>query len=319
MILIRKAKKDSYKQAKSRRPIQLQSIFSKILERVIVAKLADLRLLSPRMFGGRKSNGTTDAIQALNDFVEKNKGKIIWLTALDVEGGFDHLNLNRTCNEIREHNPHLAQWIQYGGHNRQTAYRFNGRTLRAFGTDLGTPQGSPLSTILFLISIKDVVDSETKTSATVESDIFSSVDDILVATAYEDKREGKESHQGLVDQLSTKEWAAGYKFSKQKGEYIQVRTKKGQHLLPNVEGTPLNKQEIMRWLGYIISEDWKWKQHMRHWIAVVFVTGRGGAGFHFVTTPLLRPGLSSLPFLPAPYDTGPWPGCGAGRVFYFPR
>jgi len=53
--------------------------------------------------------------------------------------------------------------------------------------------------------------------------------------------------------------------------------------------------------------------------AVVFVTGRGGAGFHFVTPPLLRPGVNSLPFLPAPYDTGPWPGCGAGRVFYFPR
>jgi len=54
-------------------------------------------------------------------------------------------------------------------------------------------------------------------------------------------------------------------------------------------------------------------------LVLVFVTGRGGAGFHFVTPPLLRPGVNSLPFLPAPYDTGHWPGCGAGRVFYFPR
>ena len=53
--------------------------------------------------------------------------------------------------------------------------------------------------------------------------------------------------------------------------------------------------------------------------SIVFVTGRGGAGFHFVTPPLLRPGVNSLPFLPALYDMGPWPGCGAGRVFYFPR
>ena len=53
--------------------------------------------------------------------------------------------------------------------------------------------------------------------------------------------------------------------------------------------------------------------------SVVFVTGRGGVGFHFVTPLLLRPGVNSLPFLPAPYDTGPWPGCGAGLVFYFPR
>jgi len=48
---------------------------------------------------------------------------------------------------------------------------------------------------------------------------------------------------------------------------------------------------------------------------LVFVTGRGGAGFHFVTPPLLWPRVNSLPFLPARYDTGPWPGCGAWRVF----
>ena len=52
---------------------------------------------------------------------------------------------------------------------------------------------------------------------------------------------------------------------------------------------------------------------------LVFVTGRGGVGFHFVTPPLLWPGVNSLPLLPAQYATGPWPGCGAGRVFYFPR
>jgi len=59
--------------------------------------------------------------------------------------------------------------------------------------------------------------------------------------------------------------------------------------------------------------------HYSDMMQVVFVTERGAAGFHFVTPPLLRPGVNSLPFLPAPYDTGPWPGCGAGRVFYFPR
>jgi len=52
---------------------------------------------------------------------------------------------------------------------------------------------------------------------------------------------------------------------------------------------------------------------------IVLVTRRGGAGFHFVTPPLLRPRVNSWPFHPAPYDTGPWAGYGAGRVFYFPR
>jgi len=59
--------------------------------------------------------------------------------------------------------------------------------------------------------------------------------------------------------------------------------------------------------------------HAREVEFLVFVTGQGGAGFHFVTPPLLRPRVNSLPFLPTPYDTGPWRGCRAGPVFYFPR
>ena len=51
---------------------------------------------------------------------------------------------------------------------------------------------------------------------------------------------------------------------------------------------------------------------------IVFGTGRGGAGFHFVTPPLLWPGVNPLPFLAARYDTGPCLGHWAGRVFYFP-
>ena len=96
-----------------------------------------------------------------------------------------------------------------------------------------------------------------------------------MATAYENKREGQASHQQLPDQLLTKASAAGYKFSRQKGEYIQISTKKNQHLLPNIEGTPLGKQETMRWLGFIIGEDWKWKHHMKHRIAKATNTGYG--------------------------------------------
>ena len=47
--------------------------------------------------------------------------------------------------------------------------------------------------------------------------------------------------------------------------------------------------------------------------------GVGRGGFSLCDPPLLRPGVNSLLFLPASYDTGPWPGCGAGWVFYFPR
>ena len=86
-----------------------------------------------------------------------------------------------------------------------------------------------------------------------------------------------------------------------------------------------NRLSLNHYIGITI-----YRQEIKHWFSdcvyfkvpvtwLVFVTGWGGVGFHFVTLLLLRPEVNSLPFLPAPYDTGPWPGYGAGQVFYFPR
>ena len=160
-ILIPKAKKETYNVAKSWRPIQLQSILAKVLERVVAIKIGQLDILSGNMFGGRKGAGTTDAIQSLMDFVNEHEGYNISLTALDIEAGFDRLNMDRTCEIISDKNRHLAQWVRHWSFHRFTSYRFNGRDTKAYATDIGTPQGSALSPILFLASIGNLARTNT--------------------------------------------------------------------------------------------------------------------------------------------------------------
>ena len=107
------------------------------------------------MYGGRNKNGTTDAIQALNDAVTNEYAPYTCLTTLDIEGGFDNLRMDDVCLTIATKSQHLAQWVRQWATDRSTSYRFNGRSSKAFATDKGTPQGSsPLSPILFLISFK---------------------------------------------------------------------------------------------------------------------------------------------------------------------
>jgi len=91
------------------RPIQLQSILAKLIERIITLRLANLKLLQENMYRGRKNYRATDAIQALDTFNNENKHRSICLTALDVEGGFDHLRLGRRCDIIGQKNKHLEQ------------------------------------------------------------------------------------------------------------------------------------------------------------------------------------------------------------------
>ena len=50
----------------------------------------------------------------------------------------------------------------------------------------------------------------------------------------------------------------------------------------------------------------------------MFVTGRCGAGFHFVTPLLLRPGVNSLAFIPPRMTRGPGRAVGRGGYFTFP-
>jgi len=155
-ILIPKAKKATYTAAKSWGPIQLQSILAKVLERAAVQRMADLGILETNMYGGRKQNGTTDAIQAINDTITNNPGSYTCLSTLDVKEGLDHLQLDKVCQTIARKSQHLVQWVEHWGTNSARAYCFNGKNSRAFATDKGTPQGSPLSPILFLVSIRDI-------------------------------------------------------------------------------------------------------------------------------------------------------------------
>jgi len=200
-ILIPKARKETYTNAKSWRPIQLQLILAKVLERVIVARLATLNLLTNNMFGGRKKSGTTDAIQALDDFVQTQPGYKICLSALEVEGGFDHLKLGMVCDRINRKDSHIAEWVRHWGHNRRTSYRFNGRTSQAFHTSVGTPQGSPLSPILFRISTSDIFSTIPRDHGCTNTVTLAYMDDILMAIAYKDKNNSQMAHQGTIDNM----------------------------------------------------------------------------------------------------------------------
>ena len=71
-------------------------------------KIGQLDILNENMFGGRKKAGTTNAIQNLINFVSEHKDHYVSLTALDIEAGFDRLDMDGTCKIISDKNQHLA-------------------------------------------------------------------------------------------------------------------------------------------------------------------------------------------------------------------
>ena len=219
------------------------------------------------MYWGRKRFGTTDASQRLNDIVTGNPKGHTCFTALDIEGGFDHLALKRTCQTLSAKDEHLAGWIWNWACNRHTGYRFNGRTSRTCATDRGTPQGSPLSPILFMIAIIGLVSISPRSDDDNRRSILIYVDDFLIGKIYKHKAQGQVGHQDTTDRLARGALDHGYRFAPSKAEHIFIKTPLSESFEPKLDGSVTKAQKTMRWLGYRIPKDWKWDSPVKLWIA----------------------------------------------------
>ena len=197
------------------------------------------------MYGGRKRFATTDAIQKLNDIVTNSSKNHTCFTALDIDGGFDHLDLERTCQILSAKDKHLAGWIWNWGCNRHTGYRFNGRTFRTFATDRGTPLGSPLSPILFLVSIIRLVSTPPRSINDNKTSILTYVDDFLIATTYRHKAHGQAEHQDTIDRLTKGAHDLGYRLAVSKAEHIFIKTPRSESVEPKLDGNVTKTEKTM--------------------------------------------------------------------------
>lgn len=196
VVPIPKANKPYYYQAKSWRSIHLLSLISKTLERIVLERLEDPTTnrytLRPTQFGSRKGTGTSDAFKLMLDWKEKalREGDRVTLLLCDIEGGFDKIDPEK-LHLKRPVDPAYMPWIKNWATNRRIRFRFNGKEGKEeFITNMGLPQGSPLSPYLFGLFIKDIVQEDVLFSQNVP--IISYVDDILICIRGKTEKEVEE-------------------------------------------------------------------------------------------------------------------------------
>jgi exonuclease III len=289
-LTLRKPKKGDYTDPKSYRPIALLNTIGKLLERVIASRISQLAetnsLLPETQMGARPGRSAETAIQMITEQVQAIWGRpgpqqVATLLSLDISGAFDHVSHERLLHNLRKRRiPEIiVRWVTSFLKDRQTKIKLPEGESGWLRTDTGIPQGSPLSPILFLFFIADLLDATNNEELRVSAVGF--VDDVNILTYGRSTERNCETLSEI--HRNCMQWAEthGAKFAPEKYEVLHLtraRNKFNLKATPVLEGIQINAKTHIRLLGVQIDTKLKWGPHMRavteRASALLLATGR---------------------------------------------
>ncbi|KAF4955000.1 hypothetical protein FSARC_11969 [Fusarium sarcochroum] len=284
--VLAKPDKKSYHSPKSWRPIALLSIPGKILEKLVadrLKKIAQEHSLLPRTQYGAPGKSTTHAVQDLLHPVYQgwqvcfNRKGTRWrrlqkkatMMGLDISGAFDNINRDKLLQILADKG--LPGWMIRFVHSflshRSTVLKLPGSISELFYVNIGIPQGSPLSPILFLFFAAPLLESiSTGLVKGVRIEAFAYVDDTYLVAVSSSYRKNCERLKDVHDQILA--WANPMKvsFSPHKYNIMHFKCPKDKgsdcKLLPEIDGLVGNPECLvpeLKVLGVIVDHRLTWE------------------------------------------------------------
>ena len=289
-----KPDKEDYSQPTSHRPLAILSHFGKLFEKLIANRLkaiaTDNNLLPNEQFGAPGGN-TTKALQYLLNPVylgwsydkpppnkKTGSGFESTLLGLDIKGAYDHVDRTKLLQVLADYGipDWLIRLVASFLSERSTILDFHGDRSEPYWVNIGIPQGSPVSPILFLFFTAPLFKSFSLKFPGCTVTRLAYVDDTyLLVTS---KSFEMNNNVLAVLHREVMKWAEpnGIHFSphKYKVLHFQKPYSKLCTTLPNIPGLDKNPGKVLvtnedplRILGVIVDPKLSWKKHVLHVIS----------------------------------------------------
>ena len=275
-VVLRKEGRSDYTQPGSYRPIALENTIAKVMEKVLADRLSkaaeDHDLLPWTQMGARKNRSTMSAVGLLTSCVQSawqaKPGSVVSMLSLDLSGAFDNVTQASLDHALARKG--IPMWMRQRvacfQRERRTRISYPGHLSQEIHTHGGIPQGSPLSPILFLFYISELLERFTEPAKGILGIGF--VDDTNLITwgksAGENCRKLTEAHKACT------EWAGrnNARFNPEKYQLIHF-TKRRHHNTADlastisIENTEIKlERKAIRVLGAWLDPALTWREHL---------------------------------------------------------
>ena len=253
----------------SYRPISLLSCFSKVLEKIISARLVwfteKYKLIHPNQVAFKPNKGCDDALLHLDFFISnalstKNHVSIL---SIDFEKAFDRIGSHVVIDQLVKWKigPKILKFIKSFLTCRTFRVRINNSHSKILRMENGIPQGSPLSVILFTIAFNEIsriINQNNKINHCIYAD------DLYILCKQKDNRQTKNHFETILKNLQSWSLKSGAKLSLNKTKILHIckKHKCNFHNIDiNIDSYRIEIVDNLKILGMIFNNKYTWKDH----------------------------------------------------------
>lgn len=274
-LALRKPGKPDYRSPTAYRPIALLNSMGKLLEIVMARRIAELAetwaLLPDAQMGARRGRSTLTALQLLTEQIHTiwnlpGKSRVATLLCMDIAGAYDNASRRRLLHNLRKRRiPEIiVRWVASFLKERTTNIRVLEGESPYFDVTEGIPQGSPVSPILFLFFIADLLEAIKDEGLRTSPSGF--VDDTSILTYGNSTEHNCEKLRSVHERC--RQWALshGAKFAPEKYEIIHFAKNTRRFNMAatiDFEGLRPQPKSSVRILGVRVDSKLKWSAHLQ--------------------------------------------------------